>query len=67
MNMRWLQHVAYMGEIKNAYNILYLKLEREESLGGQDEAEQYDKYVAWMWTGLNWFRIVPKHGFLWAL
>jgi hypothetical protein len=37
--MRWLEHVAYMGEFKNAYKILYRKYERKKSLGGQDEAE----------------------------
>jgi hypothetical protein len=38
--MRWLEHVAYMGEIKNAYKISYRKYESKKSLAGQDEAEQ---------------------------
>jgi hypothetical protein len=31
--MRWVGHVACMGEMRNAYNILFRKRERKRPLG----------------------------------
>jgi hypothetical protein len=57
--MRRVGHVARMGEVKNAYNILFGKPERKiplERLGRRWEynIKMHFKEIGCMWTGFSW-------------
>jgi hypothetical protein len=68
--MRWVGHVARMGEGRGAYRILVGRPEGRRPLGRprrrwEDNIKMDIKEVGWgAWTGLIWLRIGTGGGFL---
>jgi hypothetical protein len=68
--MRWVGHVAYMGERKGAYRILVGRPEGRRALGRprrrwEDNIKMDFQEVGWgAWTGLIWLRIGTGGGLL---
>jgi hypothetical protein len=56
------EHTAYMGDVKNAYKILVIELERKRPPGRPKNRQkdnvnmELEKYDVRTRTGFNWFR-----------
>jgi len=64
--MRWMGHVAHMGERRGAHGVLIGIPEGKRSLGrprGRWE-DNIKMYLQGAWTGLIWFRIGTAGGLL---
>jgi hypothetical protein len=70
--VRWVVHIARMGEMRNAYSILVGNMKGRdllEDLGIQwrweDYIRMYFKEIGWgVWTGCIWLRIGTSGGVL---
>jgi hypothetical protein len=68
--MRWVGHVARMGEVRGEYNILIGRPEGRRPLGRprrrwEDNIKMYLREIRFlMWIGLIWLRIGTRGGFL---
>ena len=68
--MRWLEHVAHMGQMRGAYRVLVGKPEKKRSLGRsrrrwEDNIKMHLQEVAWVaWTILIWLGIWTGGGLL---
>jgi hypothetical protein len=73
LRMRWVRHVAWMGEKRNAFKLLVGKLEGRRPPGlGRPRCRWVDNIkidlgeMVWLvWTGLVWLRIGTSGELLW--
>jgi hypothetical protein len=67
--MIWVEHVACMGLMMNAYMILVEKPEGKSPLGRpsrrwKDNFKIDLRFNGWLWTGLIWLRIGTSVGLM---
>jgi hypothetical protein len=63
MRMRWKRHVARMGKMRNAYNILVGKPEGKRPLGRPRRRWEYNIRLDLReteWEGVNWTQLVQR-------
>jgi hypothetical protein len=68
--MRWVGHVAYMGERRDAYRVLVGKPEGKRFLGRPMHRQEYNikMYLqeVW-WVGVDWIELAQNWAWQWAL
>jgi hypothetical protein len=68
--MRWVGHIARMGEKRSVYRILVGRPEGRRPLGKPSVDGRiilkriFKKWDGWAWTGLSWLRIGTSSGLL---
>jgi hypothetical protein len=65
MRMRWVRHVAYIGEKRNVYRRLVGKPVGNRPLGRPKRRREDGKEIGWKaWTGLIWLSVRTSGGLL---